>query len=137
MTKTLWWEKGIRFECQGSGKCCVTHGQYGYVYMSLADRRRMARVLGLRTSTFTRRYCALTEERWHLKDPDKDCPFLSGKRCRAYRGRPMQCRTWPFWPEAMNARTWTRDIKAFCPGVGKGRLFSAAEIRRRLEQHDE
>jgi len=97
----------------------------------------MARVLGLRISTFTRRCCARTEERWHLKDPDKDCAFLEGKRCRVYRGRPTQCRTWPFWPEAMNARIWSREVRGFCPGIGKGRLYSGAEILKRRRQNDD
>ncbi len=134
MPKAKWWEKGVRFECQGSGKCCVSRGKYGYVSLDIKDRRRMARALGLETSTFTRRYCEMTEELWHLKDPQKDCVFLRGTRCRVYRGRPTQCRTWPFWPEAMNARVWSREVRGFCPGVGKGRLYTKAEIEKRLRQ---
>ncbi len=35
------YKDGIRFECQGEGKCCVTRGSYGYVYLSFSDRRRL------------------------------------------------------------------------------------------------
>jgi len=52
------------------------------------------------------------------------CRFLdpvTKKRCLVYEARPAQCRTWPFWPENMNARAWDREVVAFCPGVGKGR----------------
>jgi Fe-S-cluster containining protein len=137
MSKAPWWEKGVRFECQGSGKCCSSRGQYGYVYMDADDRRRMARSLKLPMAVFTRRYCRQTSGNWHLKGPNKDCEFLDGARCRVYKGRPKQCRTWPFWPEHMDARTWSREIKSFCPGIGKGRLYKKSEILKRLLQHED
>ncbi len=127
-------KSGIRFECQGTGKCCMSRGAYGYVYFSLADRRRMAAHLGIPTATFTRRYCTQTHGSFHLTDPKKDCVFLEGKRCSAYEGRPSQCRTWPFWPENMNARTWNSEVAPFCAGVGKGRLYSPEEIVKTLKE---
>ena len=125
-----WWREGVRFECQGSGKCCTSHGEYGFVYMTFADRQRMAKVLGLSTSDFTRKYCDRTGDFWHLKErkENPDCVFLKGKQCGVYEGRPMQCRSWPFWPEVMNAKEWKKDVASFCPGVGKGRVWSGDEI---------
>ena len=128
------WDKGIRFECQGSGRCCVSRGGYGYVYLTLEDRRRFAQYFGISTLSFTRRYCAKTDGHFHLKKLEGPCEFLDGKRCGVYEARPTQCRTWPFWPELMNARTWDREVKAFCPGVGKGRLYTRAEIEEQLKQ---
>lgn len=128
-----WWREGVRFECQGSGKCCTSHGEYGYVYMTLADRQRMAKVLNLSTAAFTRRHCEKTGGQWHLIEDKKnpDCRFLkNGNRCGVYEGRPMQCRTWPFWPEVMNAKAWKKDVAAFCPGVNKGRLWTGDEIEQ-------
>lgn len=130
-------KQGVRFECQGSGKCCLSHGRYGYVFLNLSDRRRMARFFGLATGQFTRRYCKKNEDgQFHLKSDDErdDCLFLENKRCTVYEARPGQCRTWPFWPEVMNAKTWRRDVQSFCPGVGKGRLYSAEEIRAILNE---
>jgi hypothetical protein len=119
---------GIRFECQGSGGCCRSRGPYGYVYLTLADRRRLAAHLSLATATFTRRYCDQTEGEFHLRHPELDCCFLSDGRCTVYAARPLQCRTWPFWPENMNPRVWREEIASFCPGVGRGRLYTAEEI---------
>jgi Fe-S-cluster containining protein len=124
-----WWSEGIRFECQETGRCCVSHGAYGYVYLTLHDRRRLARHLGLTTLQFTRRYCGKTGGHFHLKDASGPCQFLEGKRCSVYQGRPTQCRTWPFWPENMKPKVWDSQITTFCPGVGKGRLYSGEEIR--------
>lgn len=125
--------EGIRFSCQGSGKCCMSRGAYGYVYFDLEDRRRMARCLGLTTLQFTRRYLDKSEGWFHLKHPERDCLFLEKKRCTVYEGRPRQCRTWPFWPENMQAKTWTKEIAAFCPGIGQGRLYSAEEIQQTVD----
>ena len=132
---STFWKHGLRFECQGSGRCCTSRGHYGFVYVSLEDRRRLARHLNLSTSVFTRKYCEKTEGHVHLKDPELDCGFLEGTRCGVYEARPTQCRTWPFWPENMNARTWDSEVAPFCPGVGKGPLFTAQEIQARLDLH--
>lgn len=123
-------KEGLRFQCQGSGKCCVSRGGYGYVYFSLADRRRIAKVLKISTRQFTREYCTKTDGLFHLSKLTGPCVFLEEKRCTVYEGRPAQCRTWPFWPENMNARTWSKDVARFCPGVGKGPVISAKEIER-------
>jgi Fe-S-cluster containining protein len=58
--------------------------------------------------------------------------FLDGVRCSVYRARPEQCRTWPFWPENMSERVWTKEVKRDCPGIGIGRLHSPREIEREL-----
>ena len=125
--------EGIRFECQGSGNCCVSRGGYGYVYLTLEDRRNMAKKLNMTTSAFTRKYCEKHNDVWKLKDHiNEDCVFLSNKRCSVYEARPTQCRTWPFWPEVMNARTWSKEVAGFCPGVNKGKVWSPKEVKEQL-----
>lgn len=129
------WRQGLKFECQGSGKCCVSHGGYGYVFMTLEDRRRMANELQLSTQQFTRRHCEKEDGIWRLKDGENgDCLFLKNRRCTAYRGRPTQCRTWPFWPETLKAKTWNHEVASFCPGVGRGRTWTADEIQEQLRE---
>jgi len=128
------WKEGIQFECQGTGRCCVSRGAYGFVYLSLKDRRRFAVHLGLSTREFTQQHCAKTGGWFHLKEKEKACPFLLGKNCTVYEARPTQCRTWPFWPENMQAKAWSKEVAAFCPGVGKGRLYSAEEIKELVAQ---
>jgi Fe-S-cluster containining protein len=134
--KPAWWSAGIRFECTGSGRCCVSRGEYGFVYLTREDRRRLANHLGLAPAEFRRRFCGKTEGLWHLADlpAASACRFLDGTRCTVYEARPTQCRTWPFWPENMDAKKWDADVAAFCPGVGRGRLWTEAEIRAVVEQ---
>lgn len=124
---------GYRFECQGSGKCCVARGGYGYVYFSQEDRRRLAKHLGLSTAVFTKQYCTQTNGWYHLKDFKGDCRFLNENRCSVYEARPTQCRTWPFWPENMKAKVWRDEVAAFCPGVGKGPEIPAEDVERQVQ----
>jgi len=133
-----WWDKGVRFECQGSGKCCTSHGEFGFVFLTLADRQRMAKHLKMTTQAFTRKYCDKTNGAYHLHEDGKnpDCMFLRGKSCGIYQARPTQCRTWPFWPEVMSAKQWAADVKSFCPGVGKGPLRSAETIRQQIQEQE-
>ena len=130
------YKNGLRFECQGSGKCCQSRGEYGYVYFTLYDRQRAAKTLGIKTQEFTKKYCQKVEGAFALKDNPKsqDCIFLNKNRCGIYSGRPTQCRTWPFWPEVMNAKKWTQDVAKFCPGVGKGKIYSKEEIEKTLRE---
>ena len=88
----------------------------------------------MRTQDFTKKYCQKYNGAFHLKEDgiNLDCLFLEGKRCGVYEARPVQCRTWPFWPEVMNAKTWKKEVLSFCPGVGKGKKVSADEIKKQL-----
>jgi uncharacterized protein len=126
----------IRFECQGSGKCCTSHGEYGFVYLKLKDRKNLAKHLKLSLQDFNKKYCDKTGNLWHLKErkDNPDCLFLKAKRCGVYEARPMQCRTWPFWPELMNAKSWNKDVVSFCPGVGKGPVWPIEKINEIVEQ---
>ncbi|MEE8408220.1 MAG: YkgJ family cysteine cluster protein [Myxococcota bacterium] len=131
--KENFWSRGLRFDCQRSGKCCTNHGSNTYVYVELDERRRMAAVLGMRTAAFTRNFCQKSYGRHHVKDRGEDCILLDNGGCSVYEARPTQCRTWPFWPENMDPTVWKKEITAFCPGIGKGKLHSAEEIDAQLK----
>jgi Fe-S-cluster containining protein len=107
------------------------------VYVTLEDRRRLAAHLGMATQQFTKRYCTREDGHIHLNEPEKDCFFLVNGRCRVYEARPTQCRGWPFWPENMKKDVWEREIVPNCPGVGKGRLYTADEIRAILREQED
>ncbi len=125
-----WYSDGLKFECQGSGKCCVSRGEYGFVYLDKNDRKRLAKHLKVTTKQFIKDYCSTTDGYCHLKvDPKQpECFFLINNKCSAYEGRPTQCKTWPFWPETLDAKAWRSDVVEFCPGAGKGKIHSQNEI---------
>lgn len=101
----------------------------------------MAKVLGLTTSAFTKKHCMKEHgDVYRLKENQEgdECQFLDAKnRCSVYEGRPTQCRTWPFWPENMNAKTWKNEVATFCPGVGKGKVRDVKDIKAQLAYQKE
>ena len=42
MEKSIY-EKGIKFQCQGSANCCVSRGSHGFVFLSKKDLSRLAK----------------------------------------------------------------------------------------------
>ncbi len=122
--------EGLRFSCQQTGHCCTArYDGAGYVYLSREDRRRLAAHLGLTVEELVERYCATSFGELHFKNPQRGCLFRFGHRCGVYAARPTQCRTWPFWPENMSQAAWNEAART-CPGMGQGRLYSPAEVRR-------
>ena len=136
--KTIDYKKKIRFKCQGSSNCCVSRGVYGYVYLSKKDIMRLSNYMYLNVKNFIKLYCNQTERFTHFKEKMKngDCQFLVNKRCSIYKARPTQCRTWPFWKENMNAKTWNNEISKFCPGIGKGQIIKIKEIEKKIKDDE-
>ena len=135
--ETIDYKKGIKFECQGSGNCCVSRGSYGFVYLSDIDLNRFSKYFKISIKKFKEKYCQITDGFIHLSEKYKingNCIFLKDKKCTVYNSRPTQCRTWPFWNENMNAKVWNEDIAINCPGIGKGKLIKSKKIERFLKE---
>tara|TARA_B100000029_G_scaffold482132_1_gene531825 strand:+ start:155 stop:595 length:441 start_codon:yes stop_codon:yes gene_type:complete len=127
--------KGIKFKCQGSSKCCISRGNHGYVYLTDNDVKKISQQLKVSVKIFKKNYCEYTDNYLHLKEINKNgnCQFLNDKKCSIYNVRPMQCRTWPFWNENMNAKSWNENVVNFCPGIGKGNIVNFEKIKKIIE----
>jgi Fe-S-cluster containining protein len=132
------YEKGIKFECQGSSNCCVSRGSYGFVYLSKKDINKFSKFFKLKTKDFINLYCDKSNGFIHLKETkaNGDCQFLINKRCSVYKARPTQCRTWPFWSNNMNVKIWNKEISKFCPGIGRGKLISKINIDKKITEDE-
>ena len=137
MAREEWYADGLRFECTMCGACCS--GAPGYVLVSAAEGEAIAARLGISVEEFERRYTrkvaegrSLTEVR---TEHGLDCVFLDrasvpGKAvCSLYEARPLQCRTFPWWPENLrDRRSWER-LGRHCEGVGRGAMVPVEAIR--------
>ncbi len=130
------YENGIKFKCQGSSNCCVSRGNYGYVYLSKRDLIKIAKYLNVSINLFKKKYCEYSDGYMYLKEINinGNCQFLENKKCSIYTARPMQCRTWPFWKENMNTKNWNKELINFCPGIGKGKLISSSMIQKKINR---
>jgi hypothetical protein len=69
-----------------------------------------------------------------------DCVFWAKGGCSVYEHRPLQCRSYPFWPANLDSRESWDDLEKECPGVNIGKLHTREEIEtwlelRRIEPH--
>ncbi len=117
------------------GNCCS--GPAGYVLVSDEEVAALATRLSISVPKFLADYTHMTSEGRSLNEKKTaaglDCIFLDretmpGKAiCGVYEDRPIQCRTWPFWPSVVRSeRTW-EQAKRTCPGMDQGEAPSTAE----------
>ena len=136
-TTPPWYAEGLRFECSQCGDCCT--GAPGAVWVSEEELAAIADELGKPVGEVRLLHTKLRGGRWSLRDyPNGDCVFLDPKsrRCGVYAARPMQCRTWPFWPSNLETRdSWDRTCD-HCPGSGVGTLHSLEVIQRKADACD-
>ena len=129
----MWWEDGLRFACLGCGRCC--RGEPGAIYFTREEEERMSQFLSLPVNEFRRRYVT---SRWRapsLKErTNGDCVFYDATSdgCSIYRVRPLQCRTFPFWPALLETEEAWNEAALLCPGMNRGDLRTAEEIRALL-----
>ncbi|MFQ5843554.1 MAG: YkgJ family cysteine cluster protein [Planctomycetota bacterium] len=125
-----WYRKGLRFRCARCGDCCT--GAPGHVWITPGEERRIARLLRLAPARFRRRYTRRVEERRSLVEKaGGDCVFLTpDRRCAVQGAKPRQCLAFPFWPAVVATPAAWRERGRTCPGMGRGDLYAAAEVRR-------
>jgi len=125
----------LRFECTRCGRCCVSGGGY-YVFLNRNEAEEIRNYLGLSIGWFRRRYlrCLRDGERVASWRDDGGCIFLASQGgCSIYPVRPLQCRTYPFWPEIVNRRRdWRRESRR-CEGIDRGREIPLTRIRNLLK----
>lgn len=134
MSEMVWFENGLRFECTGCGDCCT--GAPGYVWVNGEEIRALAQVVGLSAEQFEATYVRRIGVRRSLAEYDNgDCVMFDPqrKKCLAYKARPRQCRTWPFWDSTVSTREDWEETCRDCPGCGTGPLVPAEEILARMQ----
>lgn len=122
-----WYEQGLEFSCTGCGKCCRVDGD---VWLSPEEIPQIMQFLEdnfdsnedfMSLKKFREKYVkaeifaqtnndseeeALTSETWMcLKREEGACVFLdpTSNKCGIYDVRPVQCRTYPFWPSLLES----------------------------------
>jgi Fe-S-cluster containining protein len=123
-----WYSDGLAFSCTKCGACCT--GAPGYVWVTDEEISRLATFRGETVEQFATRFVRQVQDRFSLiEKPGGDCIFWDKQAgCTVYPARPVQCRTWPFWPENVETRADWDHVREICPGSGRGRLYTVDEI---------
>ena len=155
-----WYAAGLAFECSACGRCCAGPNE-GYVWLGDREIAAIAEFLSTSAEEVRRQYVRRVDGHFSLIErPDNhDCIFLLpagataaqppwatgqnvstgaahpwhpvARGCRIYAVRPLQCRNWPFWAGNLSSpESWSQAAQR-CPGVNRGRRFSAEEIHER------
>lgn len=124
------YENGLDFSCRKDcSKCCG--GSPGYVFMTEEEISRLHQRLGIDRDTFLLNYTKTVGDRISLLDVEEDnwnCILLKEGRCSVYEDRPLQCRTFPFWPQNIISEGEWKETAEECPGIGEGRHYTMEEI---------
>lgn len=120
----------LRFECTKCGKCCSRPGE---IFMTPSDVYRIANHLKMEPDVFRKTLCARSGHEWIMKvTRRKACPFFVDDKCTIHSVKPIQCRTYPFWPEVVGTRAaWEAEVED-CEGIGRGREWTPDEIEALL-----
>ena len=109
--------EGKRFVCTECGKCCTGSGE---VWANERECAAIAAHLGVTLAQFLARYTKAYSRRpgWRmlkLAQPSGDCIFLrEGRHCSIYGARPLQCSSYPWWPELMDPGVAAQQAARCC-----------------------
>jgi len=130
------YKDGLQFKCQGCNYCCSS--EPGYVFLSDEDLKKLCKHFSMDEDTFIKTYCRKVSLGFGyrislLEKENYDCIFLTDKGCSCYDSRPLQCRTYPFWPSIVNNESsWLNEANS-CPGINKGEKVSEKQIKKNLD----
>lgn len=129
--QTKWYQNGLQFKCTGCGKCCT--GAPGYVWINSTEAKLIASDLNLPIEEFYAKYTERKNGQYTLIEKKNfDCIFFSDNQCKIYKNRPLQCRTYPFWPQVTQSKeSWDNEALS-CEGINhkEGIYYSAEEISK-------
>ena len=151
-TTDAWYADGLRFTCSQCGNCCT--GGPGFVWITKEEIVKLAAMLKLTPQETVERYCRKIDGQFSLREKRGpggayDCIFLQEEEttrrttradgtdetivhtkriCSVYAARPLQCRTWPFWPEILSSKSVWDHAARKCHGMNVGRKFSLPQI---------
>jgi uncharacterized protein len=148
---------GLNFTCSQCGNCCT--GGPGFVWISREEIVRLAEFLMVTPADVVEQHCRKINGKFTLNEKrgpggSYDCIFLTEHKvrvtplgadraitetrrgCAIYPVRPLQCRTWPFWPENLTSKTvWDKAGKR-CHGINHGRHFTLEQIHAIRDAED-
>ncbi len=111
----------IDFECQRCSNCC--RKEPGAVFLTEEDLNSICKLLQITQIEFIKKYCRglYKNDKFVLSLLEKinyDCIFWDNG-CLIYEARPVQCRTYPYWPFLLESKkSWLEESNR-CKGINK------------------
>ena len=110
--------KNFSFSCTKCGNCCKGVGS---IYFSDTELNKIYKYLGLSREKdkeiLYKKLIQRKENSYHIHDINAPCFFLKNNICSIYKVRPLQCKTFPFWPSVFQSPDDLQWYKKECPGI--------------------
>ncbi|OHD13659.1 MAG: hypothetical protein A2086_01060 [Spirochaetes bacterium GWD1_27_9] len=111
----------LDFNCEKCSSCC--RYESGAVFLTLDDVKKICDNLSISIDKFLVECCRglYKDDKFvvALKEkPNYDCIFWNNG-CIIYEARPLQCRTFPFWPFLVESKELWKNEKYRCAGIDK------------------
>ena len=127
----------LHFECTACGQCCHGNPQHHIIEVSKPEVRAFHRFLDISAKQMRERYLD-DDPDYGLGirlNADGRCSLLDEQgRCSVYKVRPLQCQTYPFWPEILRSkRAWNQEASR-CEGINQGAAVTMKYIEQQLRK---
>jgi Fe-S-cluster containining protein len=127
------YKNGLKFSCLGCGECCKL--PEGRVQVSQEEIRIISDFLDIEEKSPIGKFVSSENGIFRIfENTEKYCIFLENNECAIYPVRPLQCRTFPFWPENLKSQYRWNQLKEFCPGIDNEKHFTFSEINQICSQ---
>ena len=134
------YKKGLHFECKKCSVCCGKSPRM--VYLSKRDLLELSSFFKISPNDFCQKYCRWVNYYYGatvlaLKEKKNyDC-ILWQQGCSAYKARPIQCSTYPFWTWMIEDKSLWDECAQECPGMNTGPLWPAEIIEKNSKDYTE
>jgi len=136
-------QQPLKFECTQCGQCC--RGKGSYVFLHQDEVEKIRRIVNVSAYLFKKNFLDTHPEGDLVlaQRGSGDCVFLVDKSqttsgnqkmgCHIYKNRPVQCSSYPFWPEILTSKkTWLQEAEQ-CEGINRGNDVSSKTIECTLD----
>ncbi len=127
---------GLQFSCTGCHACC--RHEEGYVFFSAEEMAKICHYLRIPPAVFRKKYTREVSfggvnRLSFTETPEYDCIFWSNG-CSIYPVRPLQCSSYPFWPQNLASQQDWEEEALQCPGMNQGQRHSFEKISKILAE---
>ncbi len=134
-TKKVLNYKNFYFNCTLCGKCCYGPGNVYFTEKNLIDIKKFLKLDIAKWKHLIKILNLKKRNQIYIYQPSKQCMFLDNHhRCTIYPVRPLQCRSFPFWPSIFSSKNALSGLIKSCPGSSiqdffdKNNSISSSEI---------
>ena len=122
MSEAAWYHRrGLRFSCTKCNRCCERAGD---VFFTVSEATAVAqRLLGPAAVPADLDEALWRQDwdgTWRISVPEGGaCALLGRSGCTVHDIKPVQCGTYPFWPEILvNRHLWRHEARD-CEGISE------------------